>query len=442
MDADAIVVGAGAAGLAAARRLARASKRVIVVEARERAGGRVWPHSAVEGAAPGELGAEFIHGQAQLTYRLLREAGLTWDGVEGERWYATPDGALEREDDEFGSDAELFDGLDALPDDVSVDAFFARYERDAAMRPRIEAARGFIEGFDAADPRIASARAIAQEWRSGIDSTAARPRAGYGPAFAFLLAECAKRGADVRFSATVTRIGWGDGGVTVALSDAGGRARTLHARICVVTLPAGVLRQAGAAAAPAFDPPLPAEKRGALAAIEMGNAVKAVLWFRTRFWEGLAGGRYRNGAFFQGGGAFAVFWTALPRRDGPVTAWVGGPGSAALEGSPNAVVDRAVDEFGAIFGETELARKEFATGAAHDWRNDPFARGAYSYVRVGGGDARAVLGASLGGVLFFAGEATALGGTSGTVEGALESGERAGREALQALASYEGANRE
>ena len=77
MDADAIVIGGGAAGLAAARHLAERSLRVILLEARERFGGRVWSRPAPRTATPAELGAEFIHGRARETMALLREAGTS-----------------------------------------------------------------------------------------------------------------------------------------------------------------------------------------------------------------------------------------------------------------------------------------------------------------------------------------------------------------------------
>jgi monoamine oxidase len=76
VDADAFVIGAGAAGLAAARSLASRSVRVVLLEARDRIGGRVWSCPVPRTATSVELGAEFIHGPAKLTMRLLREAGM------------------------------------------------------------------------------------------------------------------------------------------------------------------------------------------------------------------------------------------------------------------------------------------------------------------------------------------------------------------------------
>lgn len=429
-NADVIVVGAGAAGLAAARRLTKESRRVAVIEARDRAGGRVWPFAAVPGSWA-ELGAEFIHGSAPLTYELLREAKLTWDPSEGERWDRTPGGALQREDeDSFGGDPSLFDALRDLPDDVSVAEYFERYRDDPQMRTRIGWALSFAEGFDAADPRIASARAIAAEWSSGVDDRSTRPRGTYRPLFEFLLETCTKNGARFHFSTVVERIEWSAGRVEVATRDERGTRRTIRAKACVVTVPAGVLRHSGDATAIAFDPPLPAEKRQALERIETGDVVKAALWFRSRFWERIAGGRYRDAAFFRTAGEpFAVYWRSIPPRDTIVCAWSGGPAATEmLHESNDALVERAVRGFGELFGDEGLAREEFVAGAIHDWRADPLARGAYSYLAVGAGDARAVLGAPVEGALFFAGEATALDGEGGTVNGALESGDRAARE--------------
>jgi monoamine oxidase len=377
-----------------------------------------------------ELGAEFIHGTATLTYDLLRAAGLAWDDVEGERWNVTPGGALRRSDDSFAADPSLFDALREMRDDVSVDEFFRRFAGDPAMRPRVEVARAFVEGFDAADPSIASARGVAAEWRSGVDERIARPRETYRQLFHYLYETALAGGAEFHFGTVVARVARNDDGVMVEARDANGTHRAIRARACIVTLPTGVLRGAGDAATVTFVPALPSEKCAALRTIEAGDAVRVVLWFRSRFWEGIAGGRYRDAAFFQArGGPFTAYWSAMPRRNNTVVAWSGGPNAARLrDAREEARIDLAVRGFGALFGDEEIARAEFIEGAAHDWRADPFSRGAYSYLAVGGSEAREVLAEPVGASLFFAGEATALEGESGTVNGALRSGERAAGE--------------
>ena len=430
-----MVIGAGAAGLAAARYLAARSLRVVLVEARDRIGGRVLSRPSVRASVAMELGAEFIHGPAPQTKALLLAAGSAAIDTGGESWTRRDDGSLRRDDDNFVSAASILEGARSLAEDESVDRFLERFDQDPAMRETARTARAFVEGFDAADPAVASARAIANELRSGVDDEAARPLGGYPPMFEYLRNACASAGVRMLLSTTVRRISWGRGSVAVDVYDGSRELRTLRARVAIVTLPAGVLRHTGDDTGVVFEPRLPAAKREALAAIEMGHVVKVVLRFRTAFWETIHEGRYRDAGFFRvTGQPFAVYWTQVPVRSEVIVAWVGGPKAVALSDvTEDECIGRALEGFGGLFGEPALARQEFEGAAMHDWSRDPFARGAYSYVATGGGDAREVLGSPLDDALFFAGEATSNDGQGGTVNGALETGERAAREAATAL---------
>jgi monoamine oxidase len=433
-DADVIVVGAGAAGLAAALQLAARSLRVIVLESRDHIGGRVMWQRVGTVDEPVELGAEFMHGPAPETSALLRDAGLTKVETGGAAWTCTPTGGLAPAKDDFRSVA-IFERVESLAGDESVEAFLRRFEGDPKLREAAQSARAFVEGFEAADPAIASARAIADELRSGVDSTSSRPVGGYAPLFAFLTAQCTRAGIDLRLSTAVEQIAWARGNVTIAVRTANGEASTLRAKCAVVTVPIGVLHQRGDAAPLSFVPPLPAEKLAALGGLEMGHAVRVAMAFRTPFWEQLAGGRYREAAFFRcQGSTFNAFWTQAPLRGRTIVAWAGGPRATAMRGTPvQERIARACDEFGAMFGERDLARREYEGGASHDWTADPFACGAYSYVVAGAGAARAALGAPVDDTLFFAGEATSTDGQGGTVSGAFETGMRAAREAVAAI---------
>ncbi len=420
MDADAIVIGGGAAGLAAARHLAERSLRVILLEARERFGGRVWSRPGARAATPAELGAEFIHGRARETMALLREAGTSTIPTTG--------------DSPFDSAPNIFDVAQSLREDESVERFLQRFEGDDAMRKIAAMARAFVEGFDAADPAIASVRAIADEWKSGVDSSSARPRGGYGPMLERLTGACAAAGAELRRSSVVRKIAWRRGSVAVDVSEGNGEA-TLRARAAIVTLPVSILRQTGDEADVVFDPVLPPAKRAALAGIEMGHVVKVALWFKTAFWERVDDGRYRDASFmYREGQAFPAYWTQFPVRTTLVIAWSGGPKAVALQSlSQSDTIERALDGFGILVEAPELARKEFERGLMHDWNRDPFSRGAYSYVAVGALGARAALAKPINKTLFFAGEATSSDGQGGTVNGALHTGERAAAEAAAAL---------
>jgi monoamine oxidase len=360
----------------------------------------------------------------------LREAGLNSVETGDASWQCGSDGVLRAAEDDFRTN-EIFEHVQSLTGDESVATFLRRFERDPRLRAQAQRARAFVEGFEAADPALASVRSIADELRSGVDATSSRPVGSYAPLFAHLAARCARAGVDLRMNAPVERIAWRRGDVTIGLRN----APELRARCAIVTLPVGVLRQLERAAPVTFAPPLPAEKCAALDGLEMGHAVRVTLAFRTPFWETIANGRYRDAAFFRcEGGAYNAFWTQLPLRDRTITAWAGGPRASALKGVPaNERIERARNEFAAMFAQPELARREFEGGVTHDWSADPFACGAYSYVATGGGDARATLAIPLDETLFFAGEATAVGGQGGTVSGAFETGMRAAREVAQAL---------
>jgi monoamine oxidase len=435
LNADAIVIGAGAAGLAAARSLAGRSLRVVLLEARSRVGGRVLSHTLAQSGRSAELGAEFIHGSAPETRALLREAGIASVDTGGESWTYDEGGDLQRDERDFAMAARIFDEARKLRVDETVDLFLQRYDQDDSMRGAAEMARVFVEGFDAADPAIASMRSIADEVYSGVDFASARPLGGYGPMFDRLRNDCVAAGVRMSFSTVVRRISWRRGSVRVEAQQGMGESHAVRARAAIVTLPVGVLRHTGDDEAVVFDPDLPSRKLEALQHIEMGHVVKVALWFRTAFWERIHGGRYRDASFFRSmGQPFPTYWTQFPVRNGLVVAWVGGPKAFALRETPRAdLIDRALDGFGSLFGERELARRELEAGFMHDWGRDPFARGAYSYVAIGGDGARAALAAPVDGTLFFAGEATSNDGQGGTVNGALATGERAAREAAMSL---------
>jgi len=434
--ADVIVVGGGAAGLAAARDLAARSFRVVVLEARDRLGGRIWSSTPRKDLVPAELGAEFIHGRAPQTMALLRAANQRAISFTGAFFASHNGGRLESGDPPFSAAATLFDGVRDLAEDESVDRFLHRFDGDPRLRRTAELARAFVEGFDAADPAVASARSIAAEWESGTDLTSTRPSGGYAPALQQLVNACTAHGAEIRTTTTVRRIAWRRGRVLLETTTSG-KAETFESRAAVVTLPVGVLRDPAPENAVTFEPALPPEKHAALAGIEMGPVVKVALWFTTRFWERLAGGRYRNADFFRSEtNPFPAYWTQYPQRSPLVVAWAGGPRAAALsDRSQSDLVQSALDGFGSLFGEADLARREFQFGSMHDWDRDPFSRGAYSYVRVGAGDARRNLAHALDATLFFAGEATSLDNQGGTVNGALETGERAAREVAAAVSA-------
>ena len=166
----------------------------------------------------------------------------------------------------------------------------------------------------------------------------------------------------------------------------------------------------------------------------------SLLRFRHAFWEELEGGKYEGAAFFHSATTpFPTFWTSLPLRAPLLTAWIAGPKAAQLSTfeMPD-IVRQALESLSTIFGGRAHSELELEAAYLHNWQTDPFARGAYSYIAVGGADARNALAAPLDDTLFFAGEATDTANEAATVTGALQSGERAAREVTAHLEAKKG----
>ncbi len=418
-----VILGAGAAGLAAFRHLRDAGCDAVLLEARDRLGGRIWTLHPPAWPAPVELGAEFVHSELPgLALETHPEAGRDYTLAEGE---LLPAG-------EFASGADaIFERLAAARGpDQSFAAFLDAHCQDLSAHARA-GALAFIEGYEAADPARISVASLQREFAVAGEGGphARRPRGGYVQLWAGLdLGEC------LWLNAVVRRVAWRPGAVTVTLQRDGTQS-CVRARAAIVALPLAVLQ----ADVVSFDPPLD-PKRAALAGLVTGAARRVVLRLRERFWESLsddAGNRLAGLRFLFGGadGAarFPVWW-ADPRAP-QMTGWAGGRRAAALAALP-AVRIRG-------FAVADLAARLRVPAAAvahsvleahtHDWQSDPFARGAYSYATVGAADAHSLLAAPLQATLFFASEATEASGHHATVPGAVASGHRAADEVLASL---------
>jgi len=410
---DVIVVGAGAAGLAAAAELARAGRSVVVLEARDRVGGRCWTRRMAGLEIPVELGAEFIHGEAQATRVLLRQAGIA--AVDSTREQRYLDAGRLRRLNAFVEAQRAIKKAPALKRDISFAALLARLRSNRKTKTF---ARLMVQGFDAADPARVSARSIMEEWGEGgsLGASQPRPQGGYGALFDWLAESVVAGGARLQLDSAVRAVEWKRGAVVVR-----GPSFAMRGRRAIVTLPLGVLQSR----AVRFSPSLKM-KSPALNQLASGPVIRVAMRFHSRFWET----RASEVAFFHvPEAAFPTFWTPLPMRAALLTAWAGGPKAARLTGaSREALVGKALRTVQHVFGEDP--RKELAAALVQDWQADPYSRGGYSYVRVGGAGARERLGEPLEDTLFFAGEATDA-DEAGTVAGALRSGQRAARRVLR-----------
>ena len=397
--------------MAAAAELARAGRKVLVLEARERVGGRCWTRRMAGLEIPVELGAEFIHGEAKATHALLRRARIR--AVDSTREQRALERGRLRPINAFAEAQRAVQGIH-LVEDVSFAALLHR--RELPQRTKTFA-QLMVQGFDAADPARVSAHSILQEWGEGgsLGASQPRPQGGYGALMDWLAGRLVRHGARLRMHSPVSAVKWQRGRVVVSVP-----SFSFEASKAIVTLPLGVLRSRAVRFAPALS-----NKRTALQSLASGPVVRVAMRFHSPFWETRAPGV----AFFHvPEAAFPTFWTPLPMRAPVLTAWAGGPKAARLTGaSRERLLKRALESVQRVFGPR--AANPLDDAYVQDWQADPYARGGYSYVLVGGAGAREELAAPLEETLYFAGEATDA-EEAGTVAGALRSGQRAAREVL------------
>jgi monoamine oxidase len=421
-DADVLVVGAGIAGLAAAERLATAGRHVLVLEARDRIGGRIHTAHDPELDIPIELGAEFMHGHPAELIELIQRLGLSL--VPGrERHQRGPGKAAPPLPDLRATLETLLDGAAEEPDRPVADLL--REHASRAAPGQLELAARYLEGFHAADLSLLGTRSLAQNEAAGEEDGEELHRIGegYGALVRRLADSIEPERCEIRLGTAVGSIRWRPDEVRVRSQD----AAELVAPRTVLTVPLPVLRRLLADGG--LDP-APPKWRAALQRLHMGAAHRVVLGFDRRWW---APDRGAGPSFIHGGGEpFPVWWTALPSRAPIITGWVGGPRAEAMAGQDEVgLIGAALESLASVFNrDVGELRSRLRLAYVHDWSADPLAGGAYSYGGGGAIEARATLARPAGGTLYLAGEAVAEEGRNATVHGALISGYRAAERVL------------
>jgi monoamine oxidase len=443
-DYDVLVIGAGAAGLAAAQALSAQGYSFAILEARDRIGGRMFTIRPSGSPQPVELGAEFVHGRAPETFQLAQASGLTLCELDGSAWSSSA-GRLSEIGEQESSEEDEETILQAVKawqgEDQTLQAFInARFSDNRWAEARRTATRS-VEGFDAADPEQVSIRWLARS-RTAVDLIQVeryfRFVDGYDRPLQWLRASLHPERTTLLLNTVVQSIHWSRGHVEVLAHPALGTAlEAFTARAALITLPLGVLAAPpGAPGAVQFSPDLPT-KRAAVEQLTMGQAVKVVLRFREAFWEHETQELPRLERLFflfSEDDVMPTWWTSYPLITPILTGWAAGPRAAKLaRQTDEAIAGQALDALArALHVRRGALEARLDAWHFHNWSSDPYAYGAYSYVRAGGADALGQLAAAIEDTLFFAGEATNSDGYNALVHGALVTGARAAREIIAA----------
>ena len=414
---DIIIIGAGASGLMAAKEASEKGKKIIVLEAKASAGGRIHTLPAGTFLQPVEGGAEFIHGELPVTLQLLKEANIRYTKISGEM-LRNQGGRWDETEEQIEGWDELMKKMSELTNDITFTQLLNTYFRDEKYSLLRQSALQYAQGFDAVDPDKASVFSLRDEWQHEEDSY--RINGGYQLLIDALLARCKQNACIVIFNAVVKKIEWKKGEVNIVTHT----NETYNAAQVIVTVPLGIL-QSGEDIQ--FTPALPQIQQAAKE-IGYGNVIKILLQFSSLFWQ-----EQKNALFFFSDQKITTWWTQQPSGYPLLTGWMAGKKTDEFNAINNDdILQMALQSIANIFNKNVNEIEQLLT-ASHlvNWAKDKYAKGAYSYNMTGSEKARKVLNEPIENTLFFAGEALYSGTSGGTVEAALVSGQNVAKKIVK-----------
>lgn len=402
-----IIIGAGAAGLLAARELS-AHYKITVLEARDTIGGRIQTIYR-DGIKEAETGAEFVHGELPITLGLLKDAGLSYYNIYG-KMFQVRDGHWDPQYEMIEDWDSLLEKMDGIETDMTMQDFLDHYypqETHSSFRIGVER---FVQGYDLARMDKVSVKALYREWTSESDKNF-RIDKGYTALMQFLADACIQKGGRIVTSTVVSEVAWTAGKVTVTTT----RGDAYTAGKVIVTVPLGILQQGYIT----FSPALPAYMTAA-AQIGWGTVIKTVLQFRAPFWEKHA----QQAGFILGEAPIPTWWTQLPDKAYVLTGWLGGPPAIPhLQKSKEELLEMALQSLAILCNESTATLRELLVNYhISNWATDPHITGSYSYSTPATPAAQVVLNTPVENTVYFAGEALYQGASPGTVEAAFSTG--------------------
>jgi monoamine oxidase len=405
-----IIIGAGAAGLMAARLLSEQGYHVVITEADSRIGGRI--HTITRNDFEGviEAGAEFVHGDLVLTSKLLHEAGIPMKLLTGNA-YTVSNGTWTTQENVAPGWDLLLEKMQQLQEDMTIAGFLDQYFPVTHYEPLRHAVQRFAAGFDLADIRKANVFAIRDEWQQDMGHQF-RVQGGYGQLVTYLCNRLLAHGGELRTSFVVKKLRWKSGTVSVVAAD----GSTIEGSKAIITVPLGVLQAAPSdASGIAFEPAIDSYRETARE-MGYGSVIKILLHFSRPCWRADTG-------FILSDQPVPTWWTQLPDTRPVLTGWLGGEQHALPDRvSDEEVLALAFHSLSAIFNIPEYQLRQLVTAfEVHNWKQRPYAMGGYSYSTLHTRRAQEIFSEPIEQTLYFAGEAFYKGPAPGTVEAALVS---------------------
>jgi monoamine oxidase len=417
-----IVVGAGAAGLMAAYELSKRNKKVIVLEASARLGGRMYTYQSDEFSMPVELGAEFIHGKVPVTLELLKQGSINYHAIKGKMFHLDR-GQFKKENNYSEHWNELMIKMKELKTDMSLSDFLQTFFSDDKYKNLRESVTHFAEGFDLADVSNVSTCSLYEEW-SNEETIQYRIEGGYQQLVLYLESECKKNGCMIYNNCCVKKINWQKNEVNILTLC----SRYFKGNKIIITVPLSVLQADKndinyIELAPTIDEYLQAATN-----IGFGTVIKIILEFSEAFWQD----EKKNTGFIFTNEKIPTWWTQLPKENAILTGWLGGTKAASLKNATDEdLLEASLASLASAFKKpADILKNKLLAYKINNWANFPNTFGGYSYETTKTKAAKDLLNHPVEQTIFFAGEALYSGIYGGTVEAALTSGKQAAQKII------------
>lgn len=413
---DVLIIGAGAAGMMAAKILSGAKKKVCIVEARIKIGGRIHTITKQGFSKPIEAGAEFIHGKLPLTLKLLKQAGIQYYETGGQLWQLENNELKKREDFIEHAD-QLMKKLKALDSDMSIAEFLNIYFAEEKYTGMKRSLQQYIEGYEAADINYFSALALKQEWE-GEDDQQYRIEGGYSQLLNHLQNDCVLHQCVILLNSVVKKVKWKMDHVEVVTTE----NEIINSGKIILTVPPILLTGEESEGAISFEPALPVVSEAARE-IGYGGVIKIVVEFTHAFWETGEVRKAENLFFIFSEEKIPTWWSQLPDKTAMLCGWLAGPKANDMQHeNDDTILEYALASLSHIFNiDIEILQQHIKGSHVYNWIADPFSKGAYSYNSISSAAAKKILAAPVANTIFFAGEALSK-NSNATVEAAFKSG--------------------